>query len=269
MTDQESKALYIAQQAVAAGMTLAGAAGLIANMEAESVLSPINLQDCYNRSSGMTDAQYTAAVDNGSYRNFGNDAYGYGLCQWTAQDRKKRMLTYFQQRHKSIGDFQTQVEFALYEMKSFYASVWKICCSSNSAFNCGYNICCRFEIPANTEAQGQTRGGIANRWFSWLENNMDAEPDVPDDPQPTPEPTPEPAADHSLNLRTIDYHCSGWDEVYIMQGLLKRRNYHIVYCDGQWDDEEEDAVRQFQKDFGLTADGIVGQLTWKKLQGWG
>lgn len=261
MTDQESKALYIAQQAVAAGMTLAGAAGLVANMEAESVLSPINLQDCYNHSTGMTDAQYTAAVDNGSYRNFGNDAYGYGLCQWTAQDRKKRMLTYFQQRKKSIGDFETQVEYALYEMKSFYQSTWKICCSSNSAFYCGHTICSRFEIPANTEAQAQYRGGLANKWFSWLENNMDEHPEVPDEP----EPTPEPQVDHSLKLRTTDEHCGGWPEASLVQALLICRGYDLHVVDGSWDDEDINAVKAFQAENGLVADGIVGAKTWAAL----
>ena len=37
----------------------------------------------------MDDKQYTAAVDNGSYKNFVNDSAGYGLAQWTYSSRKQ------------------------------------------------------------------------------------------------------------------------------------------------------------------------------------
>ena len=49
-----------------------GVAGLMGNLYAESGLRPDNLQNSYEKSLGLTDAQYTAAVDNGSYTNFIN-----------------------------------------------------------------------------------------------------------------------------------------------------------------------------------------------------
>ena len=42
----------------------------------------------------MTDEQYTAAVDNGTYTNFVNDKYGYGIFQWTYWSRKQNLLNY-------------------------------------------------------------------------------------------------------------------------------------------------------------------------------
>ena len=57
MTDTENKALYIAEQCRKAGMTLAGTAGVLANVEAESIFSPINLEDSKENRVGMTDAQ--------------------------------------------------------------------------------------------------------------------------------------------------------------------------------------------------------------------
>ena len=62
MTETENKALYIDEQCRKAGMTLAGAAGVIANVEAESAFKSTNLQDCYERPIGMNDEQYTAVV---------------------------------------------------------------------------------------------------------------------------------------------------------------------------------------------------------------
>ena len=53
------------------------------NLYAESGLNPMNLQNSYEKKLGMTDSQYTQAVDNGSYSNFVKDYAGYGLAQWT------------------------------------------------------------------------------------------------------------------------------------------------------------------------------------------
>ena len=42
----------------------------------------------------MTDAEYTAAVDSGSYTNFVRDSAGYGLAQWTYYSRKQALYDY-------------------------------------------------------------------------------------------------------------------------------------------------------------------------------
>ena len=51
----------------AAGLNACGAAGLMGNLYAESALSPINLQNTFEKKLGYTDAAYTAAVDSGAY----------------------------------------------------------------------------------------------------------------------------------------------------------------------------------------------------------
>ena len=52
---------------VGKGLSKAGAAGLMGNLNAESALNPKNLQNSYERTLGYTDDSYTAAVDSGSY----------------------------------------------------------------------------------------------------------------------------------------------------------------------------------------------------------
>lgn len=52
------------------GMTDAGAAGTMGNLDPESGLNPKNLQNTYEKSLGYTDETYTAAVDSGKYTNF-------------------------------------------------------------------------------------------------------------------------------------------------------------------------------------------------------
>ena len=61
------------------GLNAYGVAGLMGNLYAESALNPQNLQNTYERKLGLTDAEYTAAVDAGTYTGFVRDSAG--LCE--------------------------------------------------------------------------------------------------------------------------------------------------------------------------------------------
>lgn len=98
------------------GFTDFGVAGLMGNLYAESGLSPINLQNSYEKKLNFTDQSYTQAVDNGSYTNFVKDAAGYGLAQWTYWSRKQNLLNYARSIGKSIGDLDMQLEFLCKEL---------------------------------------------------------------------------------------------------------------------------------------------------------
>ncbi len=288
MTDAQSKALYISEQCRMAGMTMAGAAGVIANVEAESAFKSTNLQDSYEKSLGYNDESYTAAVDNGTYRNFSGDDAGYGLAQWTAGDRKAKMLAYFQQHKKSIGDFQTQVAFLIYEM-SGYRRAWLTCTTSNDPYQCGYDVCKYYEIPANTETQSQYRGSQAKKWYDWLAANTGTGSTIPEEPkkpeettsqekptkpaQPSagnqsgPETTTAPDAGGKtgrIRLRMIDQGIQGWPEVWLLQAALKTRGYNVL-IDGIFGASLTAKTEQFQAAAGLDADGVVGPLTWAAL----
>ena len=96
-----------------------GAAGMMGNLYAESALRPNNLQNTYEKKLGTTDAEYTAAVDNGSYTNFVKDSAGYGLAQWTYWSRKHALLEFAQASGKSIGDLQMQLDFLWKELQGY------------------------------------------------------------------------------------------------------------------------------------------------------
>lgn len=98
------------------GLNDYGVAGLMGNLRAESGLSPINLQNTYEKKLKMTDEEYTAAVDDGSYKNFVYDKAGYGLAQWTFWSLKERMLEYARSVGKSIGDLGMQLDFLYLEL---------------------------------------------------------------------------------------------------------------------------------------------------------
>ncbi len=100
----------------AKGLNDFGVAGLMGNLYAESGLSPTNLQNSYEKKLKMTDKKYTAAVDDGSYKNFVYDKAGYGLAQWTFWGLKERMLEYARSVGKSIGDLGMQLDFLYLEL---------------------------------------------------------------------------------------------------------------------------------------------------------
>lgn len=126
-----------------------GVAALMGNMYAESALKATNLQNSYEKSLGMTDSEYTAAVDNGSYTKFSSDSAGYGLCQWTYSTRKKELLAYVQNLGVSIGNETAQVGFCLSELASSYKTVYKALKNATEIKAASDSVLTGYEKPAN------------------------------------------------------------------------------------------------------------------------
>ncbi len=123
-------------------------AGVMGNLYAESGLVPTNLQNTYEKKFDMTDAQYTAAVDNGSYTNFVKDAAGYGLTQWTYWSRKQALLEYARSKRASIGDLTMQLEYLWQELQG-YKAVMSVLKSAKSIREASDIILTQYERPAN------------------------------------------------------------------------------------------------------------------------
>lgn len=83
-------------------------------------------------------------------------------------------------------------------------------------------------------------------------------------PVPTPTPTPTPTTDKPTLKRG-----SRGEYVTLLQTQLINRGYSCGSsgADGIFGKDTEAAVKAFQKDNGLTADGIVGAKTWSALDG--
>ena len=147
------------------GFTVHGACAVLANMHAESACRPDNLQNSGNALLKMTDAEYTGAVDNGTYTKFATDSHGYGLCQWTYHTRKAALLKLAQSRGVSIADIGTQVDFMIAEM-STSKLLPKIKNAADVA-EATRRMMLDYERPANqTEANVQTRIRYARIYYA-------------------------------------------------------------------------------------------------------
>ena len=152
------------------GLNTAAACGVMTNINAESAMSPINLQNTYNSSIELSDSEYTSRVDSGKYTKFTSDSAGYGLCQWTSSGRKSNLLNYARSRNTSIGDLTMQMEFLEKELTTSYNSVYvtlkNVPNTSAGAYIAAAEMCMCYEIPANTVATAASRGKtcLSNYW---------------------------------------------------------------------------------------------------------
>lgn len=138
------------------GMSPAGVAGLMGNLYAESGLNPQNLQNTYEKRLGFTDAEYTAAVDSGSYSNFVRDSAGYGLAQWTYWSRKEAMLNYAKKTGESIGDLMMQLDFMYEELKG-YAAVFQVLRTARTVKEASDIVLTKYERPADMSNTVKTK----------------------------------------------------------------------------------------------------------------
>ena len=108
------------------GLSDAGAAGVIANMEDESGVDPGVVSGFVKQAHGYTDESFTKGVNDGtiSKDTFVNanldpnpnlDSYGYGLVQWYAKDRKKALYERTIEKKIPINDLVGQLDFLNYE----------------------------------------------------------------------------------------------------------------------------------------------------------
>lgn len=160
MTDKEMWAYFKAQ-----GLNDYGIAGLFGNLYKESGLVSNNLQNTGNTKLGMTDAEYTSAVDDGTYTNFVNDSYGYGLAQWTYYTRKQDLKDYADDGNYSIASRKMQCEFIYKELSESYSSVLKTLKNATSVSEASNAVLLKYEKPADTGSSVQAARTAAGETY--------------------------------------------------------------------------------------------------------
>lgn len=163
---------------VSAGMTPAGACGMIGNQYSESAGFYANRVEflCIKRlkENGKiyTDETYTAAVNSGKISKseflnpLPNKVYGFGTSQWTSPSRKSELYDRTVAKGLSIADEDAQLEFTIYELKNKYKSVWQTLTTTNSVKTASDKVLKDYEIPSNWQSLSATRADYSQQFYN-------------------------------------------------------------------------------------------------------
>lgn len=242
------------------GLSEAGALGMLGNWECESGCEPYRVQGDYQSSRAISKA-YVAAIEGGlsTREKFANDKKGFGLAQWTYFSRKDMLWEVWKQSGKHIDSVELQVDFAIRELQGEYSGLLSFLKTSEAIWDCTDRICREYERPAVNNVDARYQAALRIR----------REIDLSGSAEPTPKPSkPKELAEEPKTEtwppRTIDEHCSGWAEVWLLQALLKCHGYNVL-VDGIFGDALTHKVKQYQAEHNLGADGVVGKGTWSSL----
>lgn len=128
-----------------------------------------------------------------------------------------------------------------------------------------------YVIEAHGTQKGVIRSAVTDkksdktdRWTHWGElKDVSFDGSIPD-PEPAPAPTPSPTPATKPTIRKG----SKGQYVTLAQTMLMNRGYKLPKygADGSFGAETETAVKNFQRDWGLSVDGVIGPKTWAMLE---
>lgn len=236
------------------GLNDYGCAGLLGNLYAESALNPQNLQNTFNKSLGMTDEEYTCAVDNGTYVDFVHDKAGYGLAQWTYWSRKQNLLNFAQAAGKSIGDLHMQLDFLWKELNNGYRGVLDVLKNATSVLEASNVVLLEFERPANqSESVQKKRVEYGQLYYEKFAIAMKRE-DMEMSNSPLVDYTlisPNKTSPRNSEIDTVTIHC------VVGQCSVESLGNHFA-----------NPARQASSNYGVGKDGKIGMYVEEKDRAW-
>lgn len=251
---------------LSAGLSRAGACGIMGNMQAESAMQANIAQRGMTE---FTDAEYTRRADCGML-DFVRDAVGYGLCQWTFWSRKQALLDFARARGVSVGDEAAQVEFCIHELRRDYPALFAALCESGSVYDCAARVCREYERPAVNNIG--VRAAYAQGFYNWFDTGAAKQESAgggnaanpgsagaaaeAGSAEDVPRETYWPPRMLCEGMRGADTACA--------QALMAARGYACVPS-GDFDAPTARSTRAFQSAHGLAADGVIGARTWAAL----
>ena len=265
---------------VRAGMTAAGACGLMGNMQAESGMKSNIVQ---RGMTALSDGEYTRRADAGA-PDFIRDGAGYGLCQWTYWSRKQALLRFARERGVSVGDEGMQVEFCLSELRGEYPALRRFLCETQDVRAAAERVCREYERPAvnNVDARAAYAARFADMaaregWGSAASSGVNPSVAYDDSSlykgaEGAEEAGSAEGAGESAGAGSAEAYwpprmiCEGMSgsDVAAAQALLRARGIEC-HAAGVFDAQTRAAVLTFQARRGLDRDGIAGGMTWGAL----
>ena len=279
-----SNVLLIYNQLRAAGVSRAGALGLLGNWKAESGLEPCRLQNDFS-ANRIYSHSYTDDVTAGriTRAQFARDQKGYGLAQWTyfnfstGQGRKLELYDFWKKSGMALDDVSMQVSFALHELttEGQYAGLWQILRTTDDIWTATDKVCRLYEQPyyCNVDARF--------RYAKELEAEILEAENAASPSSASSKDTGEVLDNANCTLnselctfsqnselyypyRMIDKSMAGTD-VAVLQAILSARGYYNGALDGVFGDLLDASVRKFQMDHDLVVDGVCGPQTWREI----
>ena len=160
------------------GLSEKGAAGVMGNMQAESGINPMNLQDSYETSLGYTDESYTKAVDKGTYKNFANDSAGYGLVQFTSSNLKQDLYDHVKEEDKSIASLSGQLETLNKQLTNNYSDLLKTLKNAKSVSEASNAFLHNYERPADQSSSVEAaRTSLGEKFYEQFKGTEGTEID--------------------------------------------------------------------------------------------
>ena len=127
-----------------AGLSHAGACGLIGNLIAESDLVPNIAQ---RGMTALSDEAYTTKFD--KYPDVCiRDGVGYGLAQWTFWSRKQALWSFAHSRGLSVGDKGMQLDYIIHELREDFPGLMDFLCGTEDIYAAADRVCREYEKPA-------------------------------------------------------------------------------------------------------------------------
>ena len=256
-----------------AGMTEAGALGVIGNWECESNCEPDRLQGDFSPYRTASKDYVRRADNHQMTEDEFSKPIGFSLAQWTYPARKRNLWRFWKQYGGSLGNVQMLVEFAIKEFKTDFIPDWRLLCSTSDIYEATKAVCYRFENPAvkNDKARYQAALKIKAELElgEWERTQVQSPELIEQNGNLSSE------NQHNLNLELIPATefwpprmlCNGMSgaDVEVLQAILKARGWFQQNPDGIFGSFLEAIVRKFQTAYNLDVDGIVGPLTWGEL----
>lgn len=236
-----------------AGLTEAGALGMLGNWQCESGLEPNRLQGDYSSYRTLSKDYVARATDGRMSRDEFCKPIGFGLAQWTYPARKANLWDYWKRSGKKLDSAEMQTDFALKELREEYPALLNLLKTSTDLYECTKRICTDFERPAVNNVDQRFRAA----------KDIKAQLQLGDIGQPQEGWEKIPATEF-WPPRTLCEGMSGKD-VVVLRAVLYAHGFDIDVDDDYFDLALKDAVLNFQNAFGLDVDGIVGPQTWGKL----
>ena len=246
------------------GLSEAGALGMLGNWECESGCEPYRVQGDYQASRAISKA-YVNAIETGvsDRERFATDQKGFGLAQWTYPQRKRNLWDAWEADFCRIDDVAFQVEFAIDELRCEYSGLLSYLKSVEAIYDATDRICREYERPAVNNVQARYEAALRIRAEIDLSGKAEVNPSQSEANPSQAEVNSEPKIE-TWPPRTIDEHCTGWAEVWLLQSLLKCHGINVL-IDGIWGNALTEKVKQYQKQNGLDPDGAVGPMSWARL----